>query len=535
MDGGRDGNHTEGRRGADSVTTATTARRSTPSSYLPPWLARIPPHVRALVVILVVATLLRLWPITGVAHDYDEGVYWQSLRAMTAGHPLFTSVFSSQPPFFLLSLYPFYLLLGQSLEAARLGVVIYSLVGVLGLYAIGRMLAGRWTGVAAAALLALDPVYLTESHSLQAEVPSLAYEIVCVALALAARKTVGRTRLALAAASGVFLSLGVLTKLSDVVAVLPAVLYLIPWGDPARLSSLPTALQRALPALGCFALGVLAGLVAVLAPFAAHLDSVYDQVVRFHTVAAKANNAGLVHNIGILAKSAPQYPLWLLSLVAVALALHRRSSVIVPPLLWVLATVALLLNQQPLFDHHLALLSAPLALLAALSISLALQTFAGGPLHIARVTPPTLPRIVPPLLVAVVLLVGLAQDLKSGRSYSQAPSALQKQEYSALQSFSLPDDLVASDDQYIAGLADRSVLPQLVDTSSVRITSNYLTAPQIEALLTQADTRAVLFASGRFNSIHGFHDWVTSHYSLVTTFPDGGALYLKTSPGLPIT
>jgi 4-amino-4-deoxy-L-arabinose transferase-like glycosyltransferase len=539
MDGGRDTNRIEGRRGADSVTTATTpattSRRGAASAYLPPWLARIPPHVRALVVLLVVALLLWLWPIAGVSLDYDEGVYWQSLRAMAAGHPLFTSVFSSQPPFFLLSLYPFYLLFGQTLEAARLGVAIYSLVGVLGLYAIGRMLGGRWAGVAAAAMLAVEPIYLIESHSLQAEAPSLAFAIVCVALALASRKAAGRARLAFAAASGVFLSLGLLTKLSDVVAVLPAVLYLIPWGDSPRPRDLALALRRVLPALGCFALGALVGLVAVLAPFAAHLGVVYDQVVRFHTIAAQANNAGLVSNIKELAGATQQYPLWLLALVAIVLALRRRAWVVLPPLLWLLATVALLLDQQPLFGHHLALLSPPLALLAALSAPLALQTFAGGPLHFARVTPPALPRIVPLLLVAVVLVVGLAQVAKSDRSYAQGPTALQTQEAAALQGFSLPGDLVATDDQYIAGLADRSVLPQLVDTSIVRVTSGYLTAPQIEALLTHADTRVVLFASGRFNDIHGFHTWVTSHYSLVTTFPDGGALYLKSSPGLPIT
>ena len=99
----------------------------------------------------------------------------------------------------------------------------------------------------------------------------------------------------------------------------------------------------------------------------------------------------------------------------------------------------------------------------------------------------------------------------------------------------LPDELVASDDQYIAGLADRSVLPQLVDTSLVRIATGYLTAPQIEALLTQADTRVILFASGRFNKISGFFKWVKANYTLVTTFPNGGALYLKGSPAPPIT
>src|SRR5947209_7394539 len=39
---------------------------------------------------------------------YDEGVYWQSLRAMASGHSLYQQIFYSQPPFFLLSIYPIY-------------------------------------------------------------------------------------------------------------------------------------------------------------------------------------------------------------------------------------------------------------------------------------------------------------------------------------------------------------------------------------------------------------------------------------------
>ncbi len=517
------------------MTTATSARHTSISNYLPPWLARIPPHLRALTVVLVLALLLRLWPIAGVSHEYDEGVYWQSLRAMAAGHALFTSVFSSQPPFFLLGLYPFYLLFGQTLVAARLAVVLYSMLGIVGLYALGRMLGGRWTGVVAAALLAFEPIYVIESHTLQAEAPSLTFEIVCVALAVAARKGTGRTRLALAAASGIALSLGVLIKLSDVVALLPALLYLVPWGESAQPRNVLAALRRAIPTLGAFAIGAFVALVAVLAPFAGHLDLVYDQVVRFHTAAASANNKGLTYNIILLAKAVPLYPLWLLALAALLLALRRRSWVVVPPLFWLLATVALLLNQQPLFDHHRALLSPPLALLAALAVPLALQTSAEGPLHFARVTPPVMSRIVPLLIVVLVLLVGLAQVAKADRTASAGPNALQTQMASALQRFSLPDELVASDDQYIAGLADRSVLPQLVDTSEVRISSQYLTAPQIETLLTQDGTRVVLFASGRFDAIPGFRAWIASRYTEVTSFPGGGALYIKSTLTPPIT
>src|SRR5262249_6009509 len=48
---------------------------------------------------------------------YDEGVYWQTLRAMHAGFTLYDQIFYSQPPLFALSVYPLYILFGQSLVA----------------------------------------------------------------------------------------------------------------------------------------------------------------------------------------------------------------------------------------------------------------------------------------------------------------------------------------------------------------------------------------------------------------------------------
>src|SRR5438874_9039048 len=69
---------------------------------------------------------------------YDEGVYWQSLRAMAAGHALYQSTFYSQPPIFLLSLFPTYMLFGQTLWAARLGVVLVSVLGLIGAACLGK-------------------------------------------------------------------------------------------------------------------------------------------------------------------------------------------------------------------------------------------------------------------------------------------------------------------------------------------------------------------------------------------------------------
>src|SRR5205809_1809647 len=95
----------------------------------------------AVVLVLFIAAIFMRLNNLGMPFDrdsYDEGVYWQSLRAMSAGHLLYQDIFYSQPPFFLLSVYPFFLLFGKTLVAARLGVVLVSLLGFIGAFLLGR-------------------------------------------------------------------------------------------------------------------------------------------------------------------------------------------------------------------------------------------------------------------------------------------------------------------------------------------------------------------------------------------------------------
>jgi hypothetical protein len=127
----------------------------------------------ALAAILVIAAISMATALTRFSTEYDEGVYWQSLRAMAHGHALYSSVFGSQPPGFLLGVYPGYLLLGQSIVAGRVVIALYALAGIVAIYVIGRALGGRWVGVLAAGLLALNPRHLQEATTLHAEIPSL--------------------------------------------------------------------------------------------------------------------------------------------------------------------------------------------------------------------------------------------------------------------------------------------------------------------------------------------------------------------------
>src|SRR5258708_37465658 len=68
--------------------------------------------------------------------DYDEGVYWQSIRVLARGEPLFRSVFASQPPIFYEELLPFYWI-GHSLISLRGTVLVLGIIGLAATYTVG--------------------------------------------------------------------------------------------------------------------------------------------------------------------------------------------------------------------------------------------------------------------------------------------------------------------------------------------------------------------------------------------------------------
>ena len=155
-------------------------------------------------------------------NSYDEGVYWQSLHSMTTGASLYQQIFYSQPPFFLISLYPFYTLFGQTIWSARLGIVVISLFGFLGALLLGKALAGRWGMLLALLLLVINPLYLRESQTLQADAPSTALMLLAVGLAYQWwERPRGLMGYFLATLAAITLALSILTKLLAAPALAP--------------------------------------------------------------------------------------------------------------------------------------------------------------------------------------------------------------------------------------------------------------------------------------------------------------------------
>ncbi|HEU5348848.1 MAG TPA: glycosyltransferase family 39 protein [Ktedonobacterales bacterium] len=517
--------------------TARARRRSARHTNEPisvtTWIKHISPAGWAAVGACVLALGLALQTLQGPSAEYDEGVYWQSLRAMANGHTLFGSIFSSQPPLFLLSVYPFYTLFGQDLSAARLALIAFSLAGIAGTYIVGRALGHRNIGAMACILLALDPLYQHGAHTLQAELPSVALQIWAVACAVLAMRTTGRRQGWLAIGAGVLLGCALLIKLFAIAALVPVVLYLSAplirrwYSDNGKLrqpslAEIQESLRQIAPTLGLLAAGLVGVAVLTLLPFVGQLGTLYDQVVRFHLVAAQTNGHTLNYNLDCLRKGLVDTRLIYLPIIALVIIIWQRKWMGMPLIAWALAAFITLVRQQPLLDHHVVLISPALALISGYGAVVAWQTFQTS----VERNWQRIGRAIIAVLLVLACGSGMLLTLHWNAIANTPLPARSLAMAIALQSVSAPNEVVLSDDQYLAALANRDVPPQLVDTSAVRITSGYLTASQLETFITHNRIHVILFASGRFDLLPGFREWVDARYTRVAEFDHGGALYL---------
>ena len=495
----------------------------------------------ALVLLLVVAVLTRLYHLN-VPFDrdgYDEGVYWQSLRAMLAGDGLYHTIFYSQPPAFLLTIFPAFAAFGGTLWAARFGIALVSLLSIPGVLIVGKTLAGRVGMLVGLLLLVVDPIFLAESHIIQAEAPSVAFTFLAIGFVLLWWQKPDGWRGALwAALAGVTLVVSILCKLLCVSTLVPLVLLM-----GARIWQIwrkqPGTNSRSWwPIVIGVAGALLTALVFVL-PFVGSFQAFWAGVITFHQVAAKVQAGTLRGNFHQM-KPALFTLLALAAVYGTLTALARKDWRVLPLLAWLLVTIMLLLLQHPLFRHHLIALEPPFIVLAVLGVAkpseykdkVTLSSFTLLNRDDLRKYAPVIPALAL-LLVLLVSVVNVVQDVQNASTVSAtSTSTMVRQEQRVandLRQAIAPNQWVITDGQFIAGLADRSTPPSLVDTSSVRIATGYVTLAQLEQAATNPRVHAVLFYTGRFSEpgVAAFHAWVAQHFHLVDTYGPGQELWVR--------
>ena len=487
-------------------------------------------HAAALAtVIVILGVALRLRGLGLANAGYDEGVYLQTLMALASGHGLYRDIFYSQPPAFILGVYPFFVAFGQDLWAARFGVVVLSLAALPAAAIVGRCVGGRIAALAALALIAFDPFLLAQSKALDAEAPQAAFSLVAVALVMEwHRRWNGRAVSSLAFLAGAAATWSTLCKLFGVATFVPL---LIVVADAASHRERRSAV--AVSALWA-ALGIIATLAAFLLPYRGAVEPMWRDVVQFHIAARPVFEETPADHIADIASALAQLPVSYAALFGAAVGIAQRAAAGPVLIGWLVVMLALLVEQTPLFDHHLVILVAPLVAI----VTLGFLPNRPGPRKISLLQQGKVLLLATGLvsIVAAVDLAAVAVSTLNAQDRMRAISERNRAIADGIARAIPADGLIITDCQYLAALAGRRTPADLVDTSLVRIRSGYLTVAQLVAAAARPDVRMVLYCRGRLDQpeLSGFHLWLPQHFRLLPGFSGASSpvrqIWVRPSP-----
>jgi len=457
-----------------------------------------PAEVAALSLILTLVALAAGRDLGTPSAEFDEGVYLASADALDRGAELGTDVFASQPPLFFVGLRWAAAVTGGDPALIRAGVLLLALGGVVAGALVVRRLAGPAAGCLAALLVGLSPAVVDRAAVVSADVPSLALGLMALAAAGAAARRPGW-----AAVAGGLVVAAVLVKLLAapfVIAVLAGA-----WRGRARRSEW---------ILGCC--GGLLVAAAVLAPLAGRWGALWHGSVGIRGAAR-----------GVALGDSGLDVRFVLGFVGLAIALAAGVALARPrswrewlderaALVALLAGgVALLAVQRPLFLHHWALLSVPMAVLAAS----AAPSWTPGPRQATAVAAAG---------VAVLLLLpGAVRGRNPQSPRERARVALIA---AAVRGASAPADAVVSDLPLVPLAAGREAIPDTIDASLVRVGSGALD----EAAVLRAARSAEVVVVGRaFATMPGLGSRLAVRFPRAVRVGDA-TVWLHGSPSAPI-
>jgi hypothetical protein len=464
----------------------------------PPVRLRWPLRVVEAVLLLVtlgVALRLRVVNLDAYTGSFDEGIRSQQLLLMAAGYRPFRDIFASQGPLLLDLLYPFYLLFGQTVAAARSGVVACSMVALVGAWwtvraGVGGTIGGVAGGLAAAAILAISPSFFESSRLALAEIPTIAPALLALAALLTYRATDHRRWLIV---SAVCCGLAVLIK-PMVLHVGAPIAVLLVVASPA--GGRRWYWRRAL--LDVLLYGVVVGFLSALVVAMLGPAQVWDNLGVYRTGAGSGAGANLATNLRLTVNimRGEQPGLFVLAAAGVVLGLWRRPAFAMALLAWAGAVLALFAIYGDLADKHIVYLTPPVALLAALGAGLGGEAAWGDVRGLRDVqapgagdAPPVVQRARMAALLGLVGLLAYAATVPTILRADQyvvreAPKvaaerrgrAIDAEIAEIIRAHTPADGWVLADNPGAAFDARRKVIPYLVDTSGTRVDAGSLTA-----------------------------------------------------------
>ena len=509
-------------------------------------------------------------------NDYDEGAYVISAQLLLRGFPLFHSVFSAQPAFFLPSLAAVINAVGNPVAGGHVYEALCGLAVLADVFWMAWLAYRPLAAPLAAALLAVSPGFLLYAHAVEAEMPMLA---LCT-LSVAAAQTYYQTRRrSMAALSGLLFMAGTEIKLLSPVLALPVALLLLggAWTGYRAGRTRRAITLDALAFVLCLVVPALL-VLALLSP-----GDQFRQVVTFHLAASRVLPRDLkqnLHELAVFLRYDPGLLLAAAAGVVLGLLRPRGRYLTLVYLLWFLVTLVFLYLYHPLLQHQFIPLLPPLALLGASLAGVAGRRFntearrhgemapdghgtrglvGRGPLAergawglagrgtsspaahgsmavraeafspankglLARVTPWAT------VVVAVAYLGMLGfRTVPIDRHIFARPVEPHRALLIAwLDRNTRPGDFVVADDPMVALEAHRLLPPGLEDPSMVRTIAGYLTPTEAEAATLRYHAAAIVASRPMFAPLlPSYLTWAARAYRQVPSLVAGAQLFLR--------
>ncbi len=310
--------------------------------------------------LLFLAAMLLFYPFWATFEfDQDEG--GEAMRAwmFSRGYPLYSQVWSDEPPLFTYLLAATFRFTGPQIDAARILVILFSTV-LLG--AAARYLSLQWGNLHAIAgvlLIFILPYYTYLSAAAMVGIPAIALAMVSLACLESWRHN--RSQIWLVG-SALALGLSVLIKVfTGILAPIFALGLFLEGRASQAVLPRGAGIRSALIWSGAFGGLVLAGLLLFVGP------SYLDQLFTTHWSARLLDDYLAVADQPIAVHLRDAWPVLLLAVIGLIFVIRERRWAFLYLPAWALLAGLLLAFHKPVFFHHQLLVSVPAAMLAGVA------------------------------------------------------------------------------------------------------------------------------------------------------------------------
>ncbi|MCA9918479.1 MAG: hypothetical protein KC445_11035 [Anaerolineales bacterium] len=492
------------------MSSSTVAAQPTNASWQA-WLCRF-----CWLALLMLALFLSVPHLNDYAWNYDEGPLLQTAALTNAGYPLFTETVFNKPPVLIWWLALAFKVGGTAVSTARLSLTLFNLIG---LAALGWLASAWWqqrcAGPLAMGLWLLFPNALARLGVAMNDLPGMTLFLLTLVALTRFRQT---EHMVWTAVSGFLfgLTLGVHPLLLFTVVPL---LWLLLGGQSSTRVRLKTVLIFS---------GMAGGATAVwLLP--SYSEAFVRWVITYNSAELGPDlQAWAANNISTMARYLllDHWHLLLLALLTLPRLWQTTTKWYgVTAVLWLLSTLFALSQLSPMWPHYLIFTSYPLVLLAAGGLATLGQTAGQGTNEAERW------RYLRPIHSGAILGVGLLLLITYASQPTHWPdwsaTAANARHFLAEQP---AHSMAIGDDQFILFAAGRLTPPPLAETSSKRISTGFLTVPEIINGRFAYNVTEFVFTNGRFNQLPDLQTWVKNEAAAQTNFDSMTIYQLKPLP-----